>query len=312
MNENDDLFPMGNDFSNLVKKARRKSLIKNILVSLTVSVLLFMGLFWLGTFMMYNKMEKEINYDYATQSIQGANVESTGSLYNYTPFSASVTTETKKFLAGVPIPWEDHEKVFSIFGSSRMIQSNFISGTGNSEDDRIPLYFKGERVVEFYSPNAEYESFPDDRPLLKEIDDNTVVEIAFSFKEAYSVEEAEEIFSAQINWFWVDGSSSREETLEQGAVPGNHAYGFLKHREASESAESFIQQLRWLQEEKGDFQEEANRLYDNLTDNGQMDLDPNSLKISGVVVTGTVEELRQFDDATIIRGAVLGATTDKY
>jgi len=312
MSENNDLFPKDNDFSKLVKKARRKSLIKNIVISLIVSLLLFVGLFWLGTFMMYKKIDKEISYDYASQSIRGANVEKMGSLYNYTPFSASVTTETKKFLSGVPVPWENHEKVFSIFGSSRTVQSNFISGSGNIEDERIPIYFKGERVVEFYSPNGNYDFLPDDRPLLYEIDENKIVEMAFSFDVAYSIEELQETFSDQINWYWVDVSSSEREVVEEEAIFGNNAYGFHKHRDPVESADVFIHQLIWLQEEKGDFQEEANRLYDTMTDNGQIDLDIESLKISGVVVTGTSEELKKFSSVPMIQAAVLGATADKY
>lgn len=312
MSENNDLFPKDNDFSELVKKARRKSLIKNIVISLIVSLLLFAGLFWLGTFMMYKKIDEEISYDYARQSIRGANVESMGSLYNYTPFSASVTTETKKILSGVPVPWENHEKVFSIFGSSRMVQSNFISGSGNIEDERLPNYFKGERVVEFYSPNGNHDYLPDDRPLLDEIEENKVIEMAFSFDVAYSLEEVQEKFPGRINWYWVDGNSSEEEVVEEEAILGNNAYGFHEHRDPVESADGFIQQLVWLQEEKGDFQEEANRLYETITENGQTDLDTESLKISGVVVTGTPEELKKFSSVPMIQAAVLGATTDKY
>lgn len=312
MNDNNDLFQNDNDFSKLVKKARRKSLMKNIVISLSVSLLLFAGLFWLGTFLMYKKVDSEISYDYATQSIQGANVQNMGSLYNYTPFSASVTTETKKIVSGVPVPWENHEKVFSIFGSSRLIQSNFVTGTGNSEDERIPVYFQGERVIEFYTPNVNYAFLPDDRPLLDDIDENKMVEMAFSFNAAYSVEEVQNRFSTHLNWYWVDTGLTDVQTEEAEPIFGNDAYGFLQNQDSVESANGFIQQIKWLQEEQGDFQEEANRLYDSMTNNGQNDLAPEKLGIIGVVVTGTPEELKQFNDAQMIRAAVLGVTADKY
>lgn len=312
MNENNDLFQNDNDFSKLVKKARRRSLMKNIVISLSVSLLLFAGLFWLGTFLMYKKVDNEISYDYAIQSIRGANVQNMGSLYNYTPFSASVTTETKKIVSGVPVPWENHEKVFSIFGSSRLIQSNFVTGTGNSEDERIPVYFQGERVIEFYTPNGNYAFLPDDRPLLDDIDENKMVEMAFSFEAAYSIEEVENRFADQLNWYWVDSSTTGIETEEVESILGNQAYGFLANRNPIESANGFIQQIKWLQEEQGDFQEEANRLYDSMTNNGQNALAPEKLGIIGVVVTGTPEELKQFNDAQMIRAAVLGVTADEY
>lgn len=312
MSENNDLFTRDNDFSKLVKKARRKSLIKNIIISFSVSLLLFAGLFWLGTFMMYKKMDKEISYDYAVQSIQGANVQNMGSVYNYTPFSASVTTETKKFVSGVPVPWENHEKVFSIFGSSRIIQSNFVSGTGDIGDERIPLYFKGERVVEFYLPNGNYGVVPDDRSVLDEIDKNKVIEMAFSFDAAYSIEEVRNRFSTQTNWYWVDTGSIDKPVGEMSPVLGNDAYGFLANRNPLESANGFIQQIKWLQEEQGDFQKEANRLYETMSNKGQAELTPDNLGIIGVVVSGTPEELKQFNDERMIRAAVLGVTADKY
>lgn len=308
MIDKNELFPKDADFSKLVKKARRKSLVRNILVSIVVSSLLFTALFWLGTFLMYKKIDKEISYDYATQVIQGANVEVGGSLFNNTPFSVSVITDANKFVAGVPIPWENQEKVFSIFGSTETIQSTSVSGIRTIDDERTPLYFQGERIVEFYSPNVNYDFVPDDRPLLGEIDDSQVVEMAFSFDAPYSIEEVQDTFWDQVNWYWVD----THESGDQEPIFGNNAYGFQLYQDSLESATGFIEQIKWLQEEKGDFQQEATRIYDVITENGEMKVEPKNIKITGVVVTGTAEELKQFNDVPMIRAAVLGATADKY
>lgn len=308
MNEKNELFASGHDFSKLVKKAKRKSLLKNIVISLLVSSVLLTGLFGLGTYVMYQKVDKEMNYDYARHFIQGANVMIGGSLYNYTPFSASIITETSKLVGGVPVPWEVHEKVFSIFGSSRIIQSNSATGMGGVEEERIPVYFQGERMIEFYSSSGIYDSLPDDRPLLAEIGSHKNVEMAFSFDAAYSIEEVEAIFSNQANWYWVDASSPDE----QEPLLGSSAYGFLSHQNPLESANGFIQQIDWLQEEKSEFQAEVKQLYEKLAADSQSSVKAENLKISGVVVTGTPEELQQFADIPIIRAAVLGVTTDRY
>jgi hypothetical protein len=312
MNKNSDLFPRNSEFSKVVKKARRKSLIKNILISLTVSVFLFIGFFWLGTFWMYKKVEKEISYDYAVHSVQGANVQISGSLYNYTPFSASVTTETQKNISDIPVPWEDQKKVFSILGSSRSIKSNFVSGIGDVSDKRTPLYFRGERVIEFYLPDENYEVLPDDRVLLDEIDENKMVEMAFSFDAVYGIEEVESEFTDGLNWYWVHTDTKVEKTEEVEAILGNQAYGFHTNRDSIESATRFIQQINWLREERGNFQREANRLYEFMTSEGQESLDVENIEIAGVVVTGTPEELKNFADEEMVRAAVLGVTTDKY
>lgn len=312
MNEKNSLFSGDGDFSKLVKRARRKSLIRNILVSIIVSSLLFVGLLWVGTYLMYKNMEKENDYDYAIGSIRGANVEMGGSQFNYTPFSAHVVTSSTKYVAGVPIPWETREKAFSIFGLSRPVQLPSYSGSGTLDDDRMVIYFQGERLVEFYSPAFDYGFLPDERGLLQEIDNNKVVEMAFSFDAAYGLEEVEELFSGQLNWYWMDVSTAADLEENQQPIYGYNAYGFFQHRDTLESAGMFIRQLEWLREEKGHFQPEAVRIYDVMAGERATGLVPEELEVSGVVVTGSPEELLAFSEFPMIRTAVLGATTDKY
>lgn len=312
MNDKNELFPGDGDFSKLVKKARRKSLIRNIVVSVIVSSILFVGLLWLETFLMYKNMEKENDYDYTVESIRGANVEMAGSHYNYTPFSANITTSSTKYVAGVPVPWETREKAFSIFGLSRPVQSPSYSGSGTLDDDRMILYFQGERLVEFYSPGFNYGFLPDERGLLEEIDNNKVVEMAFSFDDAYGLEEVEELFSEQLNWYWVDVSTDADLEEDQQPIYGYNAYGFFQNRDTLESAGMFIRQLEWLREEKGHFQPEAERIYGVMTGAGSGELEAEDLLVSGVVVSGTPEELLAFSELPMVRTAVLGATTDKY
>ena len=312
MNDKNELFPGDGDFSKLVKKARRKSLIRNIVVSVIVSSLLFIGLLWLGTFLMYKNMEKENNYDYGVESIRGANVETGGSDYNYTPFSANIVTSSTKYVAGVPVPWETREKAFSIFGLSRPVQLPSYSGSGNLDDDRMIHYFQGERLVEFYSPEFDYGFLPDERGLLEEIDNNKVVEMAFSFDASYGLEEVEDLFSDQLNWYWVDVSTDADLEEDQQPVYGYNAYGFFQYRDTLESAGIFIRQLEWLREEKGHFQPEADRIYDVMAGDDSAELEAEDLLVSGVVVTGSPEELLAYSELPMVRAAVLGATTDKY
>ncbi|WP_203333612.1 anti sigma factor C-terminal domain-containing protein [Planococcus beigongshangi] len=312
MSEKNELFPGDGDFSKLVKKARRKSLIRTTLVSVIVSSLLIFGLMWLGTYLMYKNMETEMDYFYATESIRGANVETGGSHYNYTPFSASVMTSSTKYVAGVPVPWETKKKNFSIFGASQPVQTPSYSGRGSIEDDRMVMYFEGERLIEFYSPELDYEFLPDERSLLEEIDGNKVVEMAFSFDAAYGLEEVEEQFAELADWYWVNVSTTADQSEEQQPVYGYEAYGFFQGRDVRESADMFIRQLDWLRNEKGDFQQEAGRIYDVIAGDDSSEVAVDELSISGVVVTGSPEELEAFADFPMVRAAVLGATTDKY
>lgn len=312
MNEKNELFQSDKDFSNLVKKARRKTWMRNIIISISVSFLLFGGLLGFGTYMMNKKAEETHKHDYLWQFVKGANVENNGSIFTSTPFSKTVTTEQYKEIAGVPIPWGQYEKVFSIFGTSREIHASIISSSEKTAGGRSAKYFQGERVIEFYHPTTVYSQLPDDRNKLDDIPEHQAVEIAFSFDQAYSITEVREKFAEQLAWYWVNADSPDEKEDGQ-PLSGEDAYGFTSKIEEmnEDAAERFIQQIGWLQAE-GETIDEAQQLYDALTDSGKIELTPESLTITGAVVTGTAEELKRFHNDPMIRAAVLGATANKY
>lgn len=312
MNENNEFFQPDNEFSKLMKKARRKSLLRSILISISVTSLFFGGLFWFGTYRMDQQVTEAIANDGYWQFVKGANVESHGSMVSNTPFFKTVTTEQNKEIAGVVIPWGQHVKTFSVFGASPAVQASTISSS-NTKDGRNTLYFQGERVVEFYYPTVTYPSLPDDRNILDQIPEHLVMEMAFSFDQAYSINEVRKKFSEQLAWYWVDSASPSEKDNVKQPISGNDAYGFISRTEEmnEDAAKRFIQQVKWLQK-KGEAQQEAHRLYDVLTDSGSTELSSENLKITGAVVTGTAEELKKFNEEPMIRAAVLGATANNY
>jgi hypothetical protein len=74
----------------------------------------------------------------------------------------------------------------------------------------------------------------------------------------------------------------------------------------------FIHVLEMLKSDGGQYQETAEEIYTNLTSGTKGKLKGAKLNIFGVVVTGKPSELSKYNDNHIIRGAILGATTDQY
>ena len=204
MNKENEFLPKDFEFEGLIKKARKRSIIKMVLISFVISLVVLFGLYFIGNRVMTIKMEKETNLDSTWNRVMGANIEDRGTLFNYSLTSATAKTPLVKVVAGVPIPWGEQEKVFTILGTSRDIYKNGASGSGYTDDERIPMYYEGERVVEFFHPQIQYKQVFDDRTLLNEIDDNKVVEMAFSFDDGYSIEEVNAVFKEQLAWYWVD------------------------------------------------------------------------------------------------------------
>ncbi|QUG41717.1 anti sigma factor C-terminal domain-containing protein [Psychrobacillus sp. INOP01] len=311
MNKENEFFPKDLDFEKLVKKAKKRSMIKMVLISLVITLIVITGLYFIGDRVMIMKMEKETDLDSTWNDIMGANIEEQGTIYNYSPTSATAKTKIVKNVGGVPIPWGEQEKVFTIFGTSRLITNNGASGSGSIEDERIPLYYQGERVVEFFHPQLNYKQIFDDRALLNNIDDNSVVEMAFSFNKGYSIEEVNQVFKEQLAWYWVDTFNKdvikELNDFSRGyTILGFEAYGFQN------TASNFISILEMVKEDGGNYQNDAEEIINNLTNQGKMKLEPQNLKIIGVVVTGKPSDLIKFNDKSMIRGATLGATTDQY
>lgn len=317
MNKENEFFPKDLDFEKLVKKAKKRSMIRMVLISLVISLIVLPGLYIIGDRVMIIKMEKETDLDSTWNDIMGANIEEQGTTYNYSPTSATAKMKIVKNVGGVPIPWGEQEKVFTIFGTSRLINTTGAYGTG-SIDERIPLYYQGERVVEFFHPQVNYKQIFDDRALLNNIDDNSVVEMAFSFNKGYSIEEVNQVFKEHLAWYWVDTFSKDvikeiNDFSRGSTINGFGAYGFQynQHPQAN-PASNFISILEMVKEDGGNYQNEAEVIFNNLTNQGKMKLEPQNLKIIGVVVTGKPSDLIKFSDKSMIRGATLGATTDQY
>lgn len=324
MENEKDFHTNDKEFMNLVKKAKRKSTIRNIIISFIVTSVVLFGLYVLGSFVMQKKMEQVMNREFAWNSINGANIEGQGTSYNYTPISATTTTNYSKNIDGVPVPWGKKERVFTVFGTSRLLTTDGASGSGSIEDERIPIYFQGEREVEFYHPKVYYKNVYDDRRLLNEMNESTLVEFAFSFDKGYTLDEVQQIFKEHLAWYWVDTFSDEEikdhsdqnKNKELGRTDhttiGSSAYGFLhSNYPEADPASNFISTLKWLNSDDGDYKQAAEELYNNLA-KGKSELKTEDLKIIGVVVTGTPSELKKYNELPMIKGATIGATTDKY
>ncbi|MCY9026604.1 anti-sigma factor [Priestia megaterium] len=316
----DNDFPIKDpDFTNLVKKAKRNSMIRIVLISFSISVLVILLTYFLGNYMMNQTINKQTSDDASWHSIEGANIEQQGTSFNHSLFSATSKTEFVKNLDGIPVPWISEEKVYSLFGKSALITSEGPSKLQEVNDKRTPSYFNGERAIEFVPPGVKAPLF-DDRNILEHIDDNKVVEMAFSFNRGYKIKDVQKIFNKNLSWYWVDTfdqsdintynelNKSKETSL---TVSGEEAIGFQSSSQVNSEAKIFINTLNSLKD-TGTHKHAANNIIQNITHNQTKDLSPENLKIIGVVVTGTPSEIKKYNNLSFIRTASLGVTIDKY
>lgn len=96
MNKENEFFPKDFEFEKLVKKAKKRSMIKVVLISLVISLIVLTGLYFIGDTVMKIKMEKETSLDSTWNGIMGANIEEQGTTYNYSLTSATAKTKLVK------------------------------------------------------------------------------------------------------------------------------------------------------------------------------------------------------------------------
>ncbi|QOY35223.1 anti sigma factor C-terminal domain-containing protein [Anaerobacillus isosaccharinicus] len=319
--DDNKFFANDKQFGDLLKKTKRVSFIKSIFISFIVSLLVFLGLYFLGSYWMQSKIEKESGYDSLWSSVHGANIEERGTIYNYSPLTATAKTELVKTVAGIPIPWGQREKQYTVFGTSKFISAIGPSSVSKLGEDRSFYYFLGQRVIEFYHPKVEYKKIFDDRYVFDNMTEQQMVELALSFDKGYSIAEVNKFFQEHLAWYWLDTLSNDDIkdfshwNMEEGlfyhdfTVLGTDAFGFPFLEGIS--AEMFLNTLNELQKD-GKYQSSVNGLINTLTENGSLELNEEVLQIVGVVVTGPANELQKYNNVPIVTGATLGAVTNKY
>ncbi|GMO00530.1 anti sigma factor C-terminal domain-containing protein [Parageobacillus thermoglucosidasius] len=321
MNEENEFLPQDPDFRKLVKKAKRNSALRIVVISLIISIIVVIAFYFVGNSIMINKVNEEVRNDAIWHSIHGANIEEQGTSINYSLFSATSKTEFIKKVNGIPVPWVPVEKEYSIFGQSKIIISKGASGTGNVDEKRIPMYFNGERVIEFIHPKVNSSLF-DDRSIVSSMDDDKVIELALSFDKGYKVTDVQKIFNKNLTWFWVDTYSESDiknynnfikETGKDFTIIGDNAIGFhyINQPESKWGAEYFIRSLKELKQNSS-YKDVADKIIQNITHNNKEKLSAENLEIIGVVITGTPSEIEKFNNVPFVRAASLGVTADRY
>ncbi|MDG5472144.1 anti sigma factor C-terminal domain-containing protein [Jeotgalibacillus sp. ET6] len=315
--ETENPFDQKSNLGNLVKKARRRSVIQTTIIAVVVSLLVVYGGLAGSKYLLNKKIETEFAEDSLWNSIHGANLRMEGTSYLYSPFSVTASTNYFKYIDGVPVPWGKKETVIPVLGSPDITSTMNASGYAQVNSDRMNTFVNGHRTIGFFHPEVTYKEKFDDRRALEKMTEADVAEMAFSFNRAYTEEEVQEVFGDSIAWMWVD--TFTEERVEEHSMlneqqsfpfltDGGSAFGFR----ADGGSGSFIYSINRMIEKGGSSKSTAEEISKTLTYGEDRTLTEEDVEIIGVVVTGSSEELRAFNDEPMIAAATLGATTKNY
>jgi hypothetical protein len=313
-----------NDIEGIVKKAKRKSVIRNIVIS-TISLLFVGALFIIINGQILNKAHyKAAEANRLLFKISQPNIQIGGGKFDYGILSGTYTYNKYKLIEDRVVPWGQDIRTFNAIGLNDKHSALAVYDevrVGESEEEyRHYNSTNGQRSMYFYHPWFEYTAIHNDLDLIQNAPNDAVMEVAISFDQSYSVSEIQEFFNLnnKIIWYWVNDykQSAKEQLkgLHESGDSSSYVYGFNATRLNMEGdAEDIVAQneedfLATLEELK------STGNYDFIIDNLQESAKQNMKEgiILGVVVTGTKEELLKLKEEKHIRAISLGAVASEY
>lgn len=316
---NDEPF-QSTDIEGIVKKAKRKSVNRNIIIS-TFSLLIVGALLLFINGQIVSKAHtKAEETNRLLYEISQPNVQIGGGKIDYGILSGSYTYHKYKIIENRIIPWGEENRTFNAFGHNNKSSAITVYDEReigkNGEEYRHYNTTNGQRVMHFYHPWLEYTSIHNDLNLIQNAPNDAVMEVAISFDHPYTVSEVQGFFNLRnkITWYWVNEYKQSDKVLEgtnsSGATASN-VYGFnvtaLKGEGeiVAQDEEDFLATIEELKS-TGNYDFIIDRLLENVNHNMENGL------IIGVVVTGNKKELIKLKEEKHIRAISLGAVAREF
>lgn len=311
---------------NLVKalnQAKRRQLVKMILVSVLTMIILFPA-----GYILCNKLSAKQSNDlneflYLHNEIAEPNVSIDSQvLVNSSPFGGSVVSNRSKNIAGYTVPWDTLTNHYTMFRSKFDFNEMFAGFHINNDN----LYFYNRQTKQpyarFYHPNIknyydkwseEYDvELPQDLQKMSG-DALEVSELALSFDQTYLWSEIKNQLPEAVNVVWVYLLS--DDTLDESFGPqGEEVFGFQVNSRGTKnlttSFEGFLQNLE-------DYSNEGNKkMIGKFIEKNHEFLEKDHAKtfdeveVLGVMVTGRNSDLKALEKLPFIRASSIGVTAE--
>ncbi len=315
--EIDDIFSDKNSYeiTKELKEKRRRYNAKIIgkSISLTIAILLVLSLFFniLSDKVIQHSFHKQSSIFYKEYTIMHP--------AEYIGERSYLETGLFKSLTFFQIGKSVKEKIISAGTRSLVggIQAGNIGGIYPEykdytlEEDLAKRSYNtnGLRELCFMLPYVNYKNNINDFRYLDQIDNNKYIEMVLSLYKEYSYQDVNKNFeSSNISFYWIDISKDEEKSYyqeEKAYLNENEVIGIKSITgegkfisDEGERLNQYKEAIEYLNDNK----------YKGITEIGN----GNYTNISGIVVQGTSDELKELKDNPIIKHALLGNIVDKF
>lgn len=287
-----------------LKKVKRVTFLRTLLISVIVSILIVIGVFKLNNWWI-DKTGSEL----AAEGVLEDTIMMTPNTFVRTEtieigiLKGTIKKEVFKIIEDKIIPWQKQDVHFGFRGFQSTSYSSYSTTVNETTQINIP---SGEREMLFYVPQYKYKTYANDLEILNEYPSDKYIELAISFDKGYSLSQVKEMLPDAINqtWYWINNYPIKSEERAQ-PESGQWLYGISQptsdigkalspHKIKTES--DFLAQLKKVN--KNDYQFLKKQQEKGL--------------IIGGVVTGTKEELLSLQGLSYVKATSLGVVIEKY
>lgn len=192
-------------------------------------------------------------------------------------------------------------------------KSNFISEAFpqiNSNLNSRPNSPYGLRSLIFMYPYVNYPNTINDFELLSDMDESKTLEMSLCFDKEYDYNQVNQLIDSDlITFYWINTKDSDD----------NVSYNIQNNAYTTEDSVMGIKStfyngstLTDTDDRLSKFKDSINYFKDNPAPDINTDIDLDNLKISGVVVVGSPNQLLSLKNNSMIKHSILGNVVDKY
>ena len=292
---------MDTSLKGALNKAKRKQLLKIIIITIIVVLILLPILYKTGNYFAAKSSTRLHEQLFLHNAIAEPNIQIDSQVTsNSSTFGGNIVTNRSKNINGYLVQWStltsSYDWLRIKIDHNELIPGSYSSDTESYEYDKQTK----NKVATFYHPSIQdyYDGIENELGEISQME-NHVAEVAISFNQPYTLQEIQAKIPDKLNIVWLYMTSPISD--ESNGPAGMPVYGFDPSHSPKDAFNSFIDSL-----EQYDANESNETIQEFLETNKDKPFD--EVKILGVMLTGQTQNFKALENQDFIRGASVGAT----
>ncbi|MFP7225973.1 anti-sigma factor [Priestia filamentosa] len=292
---------MEHSLKDALRKAKRRQLLKIIIISIIVVLITLPVLYKIGNYFAAKSSTRLHEQLFLHNEVAEPNIQIDSQVTNNSSmFGGNIITNRSKNVDGYLVPWStltsSYDWLRINIDHNELIPGFYGEGTELYEYDKQTK----NKVATFYHPSIQksHDGVQNDLEEISQMDDY-VAEVALSFDKPYTFQEIQKQIPDNLNIVWLYMTSPVGD--ESKGPAGMPVYGFNPSDLPKGAYHRFIKSLKEY-DKNGNEETIQNFLQSNKNKPFE------DVKVLGVMVTGQTKNFKSLENKSFIHGASVGAT----